>query len=127
MQRSGTRVICASSGTSRARRARASDQNLSKSAGDGLPFLIFSGSNPALNTNGSSRPFLVGGRESRKNPGARNVPETLKTTPVADTSKGMFVNTVVPKLSRTAKGRFDASKFFLPSSLTVNVAVSPQR
>ena len=127
MLRSGTRVICASSGTSRARRARASAQNASKSAGDGLPFLIFSGSNPALNTNGSLRPFFVGGRVSRRNPGSRSVPETLNTAPTDDTSNGMFVKTVVPKLSKTAKARSDPARFFFSSSLTVNVAVSPQR
>ena len=58
---------------------------------------------------------------------ACSVPEILNTAPTDDTSNGKLVKTVVPKLSRTAHGRSDASRFFFSSSLTVNVAVSPQR
>ena len=64
----------------------------------------------------------MGGRVNRRKPGSRNVPEILNTAPTDDTSSGMFVKTVVPKLSRTAKAGFDPARFFFSSSLTVNVA-----
>ena len=89
--------------------------------------MIFSGSNPMLNTFGSARAFSVFGRTSLRNPGLRNVPDAVNTTPVAVTLNGMFVNTVVPKSSMVAHGTLAAARWFVESSFTVNVAISPHR
>ena len=113
-----------SSGTSAASFFFAPAQNSSKSAGEGLPFFIFSGSNAAVKTNAS---LFVRGSVSRRKPGLSSDPETLNFDPFA-MSNVSFAMAFGPKLS-SVTSCFAASlnRFAVSSTVTVKVAVSPQR
>ena len=117
-----------SSGTSRTSFFRASAQNSSKSAGDGLPLWIFSGSKPALKTNASTSEWpFVSGSVSRRKPGCSSVPEIENFAPFA-MSNDAFATSCVPKLSsRASCFASPFRRFAVSSTVTVKVAVSPQR
>ena len=120
-ERSGSSFSCGSAGTVASRSATAFAQNASKSAGDGLPF---SGSYPTPNIVGL--PFPVD-TVRRRNPGAESVPDRRNGFSFAR-STVRFACCCGPKLSTMAETLPSVTGCpFVPTAVTANVAVSPQR